>query len=180
VRQPGILLRLTVLVVAAVVAASVVLGVSSQSDLTDARREVVVAWNELRPALDQRYQALGAVSAAAQSRLGAGRTLLTDIDRGVATWSSGHGAVEDQVRAAVRLEGLAARLGATVAATPRLRSSDEVGQALNTFERTDTGVPRQRYNQAVGAYEDVRGGFPRRLVAGALGFDSHRTLEVHA
>ena len=168
------------LLVSAVIAASVVFGVSSRSDLADARQDLDTAWIDLRPVLDQRYQALAQAAAAARSRLGDDRPLLAGIDRGVSTWSSGGGAVEDQVRTAVRLEGLAARLGVMVAASPRLRSSDDVGQALDAFDRTDPGIPGQKYNQAAGAYEEVRGGFPRRLVAGALGFDASRTLEVPA
>jgi hypothetical protein len=180
VRQPGLLLRLAVLVTSALVAATVVIAASSRSDLSQARRQVDAAWDELRPALDRRYQALVEATAAARNRLGADRTLLAEIDRAVATWSSGHGTVEDQVRAAMRLEGLTARLTATVAATPRLRSSEDVGRALSALDRDNPGVARQRYNRAVGAYEDVRGAFPRRLVAGALGFGARRTLEVPA
>jgi hypothetical protein len=180
VRQPGLLLRLTVVVVSAVLAGSVVVGWSSRSELSDAHRKVDAAWNELRPALDRRYQALGAATAAVRSRLGADRALLADIERGVATWPSGGGAVEEQARSAVRLEGLAARLGATVASMPRLRSSDEVTGALEAFDRIDPGVPRQRYNEAVEAYEEARGGSARRLLASALGFEAGRTLEVPA
>jgi hypothetical protein len=180
VRQPALLLRLAVLVVSTVVGATVVIALSSRSDLSHARREVDAAWGELRPALDQRYQALAEATAAVRSRLGADRTLLAEIDRAVATWSAGQGAVEDQVRSAMRLEGLIARLTATVAATPRLRSSEDVGRALGALDGSNPGVARQRYNRAVGAYEDVRGAFPRRLVAGALGFEARRTLEVPA
>jgi hypothetical protein len=166
--------------VSAVVAATVVIAVSTRSDLSGARRDVDAAWAGLRPALDQRYQALAEATAAVRSRLGADRTLLAEIDRAVATWSAGQGAVEDQVRSAMRLEGLIARLTATVTATPRLRSSEDVGRALGALDGSNPGVARQRYNRAVGAYEDVRGAFPRRLVAGALGFETRRTLEVPA
>jgi hypothetical protein len=83
------------------------------------------------------------------------------------------------VGAAAHLEGLAARLSATVATTPRLRGAD-VAEALRPLEETDTAQAGAPYNKAVLAYERVRGGFPRRLVAGALGYESRRTLEVPA
>jgi hypothetical protein len=173
-------LPVIVLAVSAVAAASLVFGLSSRSHLSGARQELDVAWNDVRPALDQRYHALAQAAAAVRSRLGDDRALLAEIDHGVSTWAPAAGAVEDQVRAAVRLEGLAARLRLLVAATPRLRSSGEIGHALDAFNRSDPGISRQKYNEAAGAYEEVRGGFPRRLVAGALGFDASRTLEVSA
>ncbi len=67
-----------------------------------------------------------------------------------------------------------------MATTPRLRSSGDIGQALDAFDRSDPAIPRQKYNEAAGAYEEVRGGFPRRLLSGALGFDASLTLEVPA
>ena len=42
----------------------------------------------------------------------------------------------------------------------------------------DAAAGRAAYNTAVAAYQRARGGFPRRLVAGALGYDDRRTLEV--
>jgi hypothetical protein len=86
--------------------------------------------------------------------------------------------VEAQAAAANRLEGFGARLRAMVEATPRLRSSETVRSALADMERTDPAPARTGYNQAVAGYEEVRGGFPRRLVAGALGFDSRRTVPL--
>jgi len=187
---PAARLPVAVLVVSAAIAASVVLASSSRSRLADARRDLDIAWNDLRPALDQRYQALTEAATAIRNRLGTDRALLAGIERAVSAWPPGGTGVspemaagrtvEDQVRAAVRLEGLAARLTVMVAATPRLRSSDDVARALDVFDRTDPEIPRQQYNRAAGAYEEARGGFPRRLVAAALGFDASRTLEVPA
>jgi hypothetical protein len=65
-----------------------------------------------------------------------------------------------------------------VATTPRLRAATDVADALHRLEQTDTAPARAAYNTAVGSYERARGGFPRRLVAGALGYDDRRTLEV--
>jgi hypothetical protein len=84
------------------------------------------------------------------------------------------------VAAAAHLEGLAARLATTVAATPRLRAAADVTAALRALEEADTAQAGASYNAAVKAYQRARGGFPRRLVAGALGYDDRRTLEVPA
>ena len=189
-RQPGLLLRVTVLVVSGLAAAAAVLAVSSRSELADAKARVDTSWSGLRPSLDQRYTALGQAGDAARSRLGGDRPLLADIRMAVSAWPGSHGLgacllrdaarhpVEAQVKAAARLEGLAARLAVLVEATPRLRSSRDVEGALGEVSRSDPTGGRQGYNQAVAAYDGVRGGFPRRLVAGALGFNARRTLEV--
>src|SRR2546423_228563 len=78
------------------------------------------------------------------------------------------------------LEGLAGRVAATVATTPGLRAAGDVTEAMHRLEQTDTVPARVAYNTAVAAYQRARGGFPRRLVAGALGYDDRRTLEVPA
>jgi hypothetical protein len=51
---------------------------------------------------------------------------------------------------------------------------------MRPLEGTITAQAGAPYNSAVLAYERVRGGFPRRLVAGALGYESRRTLEIPA
>ena len=182
-RRPGLLLRVTVLLVSAVAAAAAVLVFDSRPHLQDARVRVDRGWAALRPTLDDRYDALADAADACRDRLGADRPLLDQVERAVAAWrAAGRRPVEAQVRLSNELEGLAVRLSATVAATPRLRSSDEVGDALEVLAGVDgmaAGEVRA-YNDAVRAYEDIRGGFPRRLVAGALGFDTRRTLELPA
>jgi hypothetical protein len=170
-----------VLVVSAVITGAVVLGLGSRGDLEKAGDRVDVAWAQLRPGLDQRYASLGRAGDAARERLGDDPALLADLASGLEKWrDAGRQAVEVQAAMANRLEGFGARLRTMVEATPRLRSSDAVAAALADMDRADPAAARRGYNQAVTGYEDVRGGFPRRLVAGALGFDARRTLEVPA
>lgn len=178
-RRPGLVLRVTVLVVSGLIAGFVVLAVGSRSDLNDARDRVEATWARLRPVLDERYQAVGAARQAVEQRLGDKRPpldLLDGLERALSSWRA-RGAIEAQVAAANQLEGLTARLAGTASATPRLRSSPEVTQAMAAVTQSVPNEDRAAYNQAVAAYEKVRGGFPRRLVAGALGFDASRTLE---
>jgi hypothetical protein len=170
-----------VLVVSALVTGAVVLALGSRGDLEKADKGVDAAWAQLRPALDQRYLALGRAGDAAQARLGDGSALLVDLADGLEKWrDAGRRPVEVQAATANRLEGFGARLRNMVEATPRLRSSLEVAGALADMDRADPAAARTAYNLAVAGYENVRGGFPRRLVAGALGFDARRTLEVPA
>lgn len=178
-RGRGLLLVVVALVVSALAASATALALSSRSDLSAARRRVDGAWGQLRPALDARYRSLGEATSAARARLGADRAVFSDIGDAVAGWPGTAGvATERQVAAAAHLEGLAGRLSATVATTPRLRSAADVGAALQRLQQTDVAPGRAAYNAAVDGYQEARGGFPRRLVAGALGYDDRRTLEV--
>jgi len=145
------------------------------------RHRVDVAWVALRPALTTRYQSLGQAATVARARLNADRAVFDDIARAVADWpGTDRWPTDRQVGAAAHLEGLAARLKVTVGSTSRLRAAPDVTTALRPLEETDTARAGAPYNNAVLAYQRARGGFPRRLVAGALGYEDRRTLEVPA
>ena len=177
----ALLLVLVAVVVSSVAASATAVALGSRADLSSSRRRVDAAWVALRPALDVRYRRLGDAAAVARARLGAGRAVFDDIGAAVAAWpGTARSATDRQVAAAAGLEGLAGRLTATVATTPRLRGAADVTEALHRQEQTDTAAARSAYNTAVAAYQRARGGFPRRLVAGALGYDDRRTLEVPA
>lgn len=177
-----VLLVVVALVVSALAASATAVALSSRADLSSTRRRVDLAWTRLRPALDSRYRTLADAAGVARNRLGAGRAVFDDIDKAVTvTWSaSARAATERQVAAAADLEGLAARLSATVFATPKLQSAPDVVAAMDRVQSTDTTAARGAYNAAVNAYQQARGGFPRRLVAGALGYEDRRMLEVPA
>jgi hypothetical protein len=180
-RRRGLLLVVMALVISALAASATAVALGSRADLSSSRRRVDFTWGALRPSLDGRYQKLAAAGAAARAGLTTGRALFDEIDGAVAAWpGTARSSTDRQVDAAARLEGLAARLSATVATTPRLRASTDVAEAMRRLEQTDTTSARAPYNTAVAAYQRARGGFPRRLVAGALGYDDRRTLEVPA
>lgn len=180
-RARGLLLVVVALAVSAVAASATAVALGSRSDLSSSRRRVDLAWGALRPALDTRYGHLGDAARVAHETLRSGRAVFDEIDGAVATWpATARSTTDRQVAAAARLEGLAARLLATVATTPRLRTAAGVTTAMSRLQETDTAGARATYNTAVKAYQRVRGGFPRRLVAGALGYDDRRTLEVPA
>ena len=177
----GLLLVVVALAVSAVAATATAVALGSRSDLSSSRRRVDAAWVKLRPALDTRYGRLGDAARTGRDTLRSGRAVFDEIDRAVAAWpATAQSSTDRQVAAAANLEGLVARLSATVATTPRLRTAADVTTAMARLQETDTAPGRDAYNTAVKAYQRVRGGFPRRLVAGALGYDDRRTLEVPA
>jgi len=178
-RTRGPLLVLVAVVVSSVAASATALALGSRADLSSSRKRVDAAWAALRPALDGRYRDLGDAAEVARDRLGAGRAVFDDIGTAVAAWpGTAREPTDRQVEAAARLEGLAGRLATTVATTPRLRTAGDVADALHRLQQSDAAAGRAAYNTAVAAYQRARGGFPRRLVAGALGYDDRRTLEV--
>jgi hypothetical protein len=180
-KRRGLLLVLVALVVSAVAASATAVALGSRADLSSSRRRVDTAWVALRPALDGRYGRLAAAAAVARASLGSGRAVFDDIGAAVGAWpGTARSATDRQVSAAARLEGLAGRLSATVATTPRLRAAGDVTEAMHRLDQTDTATARVAYNTAVAVYQRARGGFPRRLVAGALGYDDRLTLEVPA
>ena len=176
-----LLLVVVALVVSTVAASATAAALGSRADLSSSRRRVDTSWAALRPTLTARYQSLGEAATVARARLNANRAVFDDIAKAVPDWPGTERLpAERQVGAAAHLEGLAARLSATVATTPRLRNAADVTAAMRPLEEITTAQAGAPYNSAVLAYERVRGGFPRRLVAGALGYESRRTLEVPA
>jgi len=173
------LLVVVALAVSALAASATAVALGSRSDLSSTRHRVDETWARLRPALDTRYGALRDAAGVARTRLNATRAVFDDIDRAVTGWpGTQRASTERQVAAAADLEGLATRLAATVTATPKLRSASDVATAMDRLRATDNAAGRDAYNAAVHAYQQVRGGFPRRLVAGALGYEERRMLEV--
>jgi len=178
-KRRGLLLVLVAVVVSSLAASATAVALGSRADLASSRRRVDIAWVALRPTLDRRYRALGDAAGVARDRLGAGRAVFGDVTAAVAAWPGTAGKSTDrQVAAAAGLEGLAGRLATTVAATPRLRTAGDVSDALQRLQQSDSPAGRAAYNAAVAVYQRARGGFPRRLVAGALGYDDRRTLEI--
>jgi hypothetical protein len=176
-----LLLVAVALVVSAVAASATAVALGSRAELSSSRHRVDTEWAALRPSLTTRYQSLGQAATVARARLNADRTVFADIAKGVADWpGTERWPTDRQVGAAAHLEGLAARLAATVATTPRLRESADVTATLRPLEQTGRAQAGAPYNNAVLAYQRARGGFPRRLVAGALGYEDRRTLEVPA
>ncbi|MGH8999581.1 MAG: LemA family protein [Acidimicrobiia bacterium] len=176
-RRTTLVLRVGAVVLLGVVSAGVGVAVESRSDLDEARHRVDRAWAGLHARLVERYDLLAAAAGAADERLPGPSSLPAAVEQAWRDWQ-GASTATGQVAAANRLEGLAARLAATVEAVPRLRSSGTVQAALDSLASSASESERLAYNGEVAAYERVRGGFPRALVAGVLGFDASRSLEV--
>ncbi len=104
-----------------------------------------------------------------------------DTQRELAAWKKAvaDGGQEQQADSANRLEGLGVRLRANVLASPRLAGVPEISDALAAY---GTSVPDpnlvERYNRAVGTYEDSRTDTLHVPVARLFGFDSRPTFVI--
>lgn len=175
----SVLTRVAVLVVCALVVAGAAVALLTKGDLDAARDRVDRAWASLHPMLVVRYDRLGNTGTLAAERLGRPSDLLTTLEAALSEWRTADTAT-GQVAAANRLEGLASRLAATAETTPRLRSSPVLRDGLAALRASLPERAQAEYNRTVARYEDTRGGWVRRLLAGALGFDPSRSLESPA
>jgi len=172
---------LPVLILAAVVGAgSSVL--SARPDLQKAKRNVDTSWSSLSVQLDHRYVLLKAVDDKLRPIPGPIRTLVGDVDGTLARWRDvrTHTGVAAQVVAANDVEGLARRLVATAAASPRLRSNAAVLSALAAFLADPSRTAALAFNEKVASYEHERRGPVRAVVASVLGDGAIPVLDTTA
>jgi hypothetical protein len=163
---------LLVLVAAVVVgAASSVL--SARPDLQNAKRDVDTSWSALSGQLSQRYLLLADANQKLQPIPGPIRGLVGDVGAALTNWRDAkeHGAVAAQVKAANNVEGLARRLVATAAVSPRVKSNPDAQKALVKFigDGSRAGASAGDFNKSVETYEHERRGPVRAVVASVLG-----------
>jgi hypothetical protein len=161
---------LPVLIVAALVfAGSSVL--SARPDLQKAKSDVDDSWSSLAGKLDQRYKLLATVDDKLRPIPGPIHALVGDTDTALARWRDAriHGGVAAQVNAANELEGLARRVVATAAASPRVSQNTAALPAIAAFLSDSSRKTATGFNTDVASYEHERRGPVRALVASVLG-----------
>ena len=169
-----------VVVLVLLIAGAVALVFVQKPTLDDDRDAVDARWTALRPALVTRYEHLDTALQAFVAAAGE-RTVAGDTQRELAAWTKAvaDGGQEQQADSANRLEGLGVRLRANVLASPRLAGVPEISDALAAY---GTSVPDpnlvERYNRAVGTYEDSRTDTLHVPVARLFGFDSRPTFVI--
>jgi hypothetical protein len=175
-------IRWTVLaLVVVVVTGTVILVVTVRPGLQDDAQEVRRSWKPLLQPLAGRYTALGGVAAALEAAGTGDRTTTKQLKRALSDWELLAATNDDaaQAKNADRLEGLAARIRATVAASERLKTNADLTKAILLFDAAT--IPRRlvtTYNDTVLDYERNRDGFMRGIVANLDGYDPHPTLQL--
>jgi hypothetical protein len=170
---------LPVLIVAAVVGAGVSV-LSARPDIQKSRSNVDASWTSVSGQLDHRYDLLAAVDQSLQPIPGPVHTLVGSVDAALAHWRSvrPRGSIATQVAAANDVEGLARRLIATQAASPRVKNNAKVLTAVGAFLSDPWLNAANAFNQRVTSYERERRGPVRALVASMLGDASIPVLDT--
>jgi hypothetical protein len=175
-------IRWTVLaLVVVVVTGTVILVITVRPGLQDDAQEVRRTWKPLLQPLATRYLALKGVERTLTAAGNGDRELTRELRRALSDWDLLQATSDDaaQSRTADELEGLASRVRATVAASPRLKPNETLNKAIATFDQAK--VPPalvQRYNDSVLAYEKNRDGMLRGIVASLDGYEPHPTLQL--
>src|SRR4051794_15606942 len=170
-------IRWTVLaLVVVVVTGTVILVITVRPGLQDDAQEVRRSWKPLLQPLATRYTALGGVEAALEAAGTGDRATTKELKQLLSDWELLAATNDDaaQAKNADQLEGLAARIRATVAASERLKTNADLTKAFLTFEGTTIPIGLvRRYNTTVLDYERNRDGLLRGIVANLDGYDPH-------
>jgi hypothetical protein len=175
--------RIIVVLVVLLVAGAIALVLTGRAPLQDDEDAVEAAWLPLRPPLTERYEALAVVNDELLAAGGEDRDVTADLTAELERWQEvasqpeSDADAEDEVETANTLEGLSARVLATVNGSERLRGSEPLTEALATFAAAvpDPALVR-RYNNAVDTYDDTRTSSIRRPAVEVFGFEPRTSL----
>jgi hypothetical protein len=173
--------RIAAFLAVVLVAGLVLLVIVVRPGLRDDSEQVSTAWKPLLTPLGQRYAALGGVAGALEQAGAGDREVTVALRKELSDWDLLQVTTDADAQAAAAnsLEGLAARVRATVASAARLKQDPRLGQAIAAFDQT-VPPPKQieHYNDVVVDYERARDGFWNRMVAGLDGYEVRPTLQL--
>jgi hypothetical protein len=176
-RLRWVLLALVVALVAALATAVVV----EKPTLDDDQQTIDTRWAALRDPLGARYATLDGALAALEAIGQRDRAVAVALADDLAAWNDAvdDGSETEQVEAANRLEGTAARLRANVLGSARLAGVTELADAIGAFGSASPPEELVRaYNRAVRTYESDRTDAFRQPVALAFGFEARPLFVV--
>ncbi len=107
------------------------------------------------------------------------KEVLTEVTEARTSWQNA-GSEQEQIEAANEMDSALPRVPVTVEAYPELKSNENVLALQDQLEGTENriSVDRQRYNEAVRAYNTKVGKFPNNLLAGMYGFETKESFEA--
>ncbi|MGH9027166.1 MAG: hypothetical protein ACRDWD_13780 [Acidimicrobiia bacterium] len=175
--------RLVGAVIILLLVGTVALVLMMRPSLEDDQNAVDDAWVPLRAPLVERYDALGSVDEELRAAGGSDRDVTVELTEELDAWREAAIEPDDtadaeaEVEIANSLEGLSARVLATVNASERLRSSQGLTDALATFaSRVPEPELVRGYNNAVGTFDDTRTSLSHRLTAAVFGYEARTSL----
>lgn len=169
----GILIGLGVVVLLVLVLLLFTVGIYNR--LVTLREGVDAAWAQVETVLQRRYDLIpnlvNTVKGYAQHEKG----LLEEVTRLRSQWGSA-ATVDEKVKAAGALEGSLSRLLLVAERYPDLKASQNFRDLQYELSGTENriSVERQRYNEAVRAYNTAIRTFPGSMVASFCGFSADK------
>jgi len=170
----GILIGLGVVVVLVVVVALWFVDINNR--LVALRESVDAAWGQVETVLQRRYDLIPNLVSTVKGYAKHEKGLLEEVTRLRSQWGSAR-TVDEKAKAAGQLEGTLSRLLLVAEQYPDLKASQNFRDLQYELSGTENriSVERQRYNEAVRAYNTAIRKFPGSVVAGFRGFTADKT-----
>jgi len=170
----GILIGLGVVVLLVLVLLLSTVGIYNR--LVTLREGVDAAWAQVETVLQRRYDLIPNLVNTVKGYAEHEKGLLEEVTRLRSQWGSA-GSVDEKVKAAGALEGTLSRLLLVAERYPDLKASQNFRDLQYELSGTENriSVERQRYNEAVRAYNTAIRRFPASMVAGLCGFTADKT-----
>lgn len=162
----------TILIIAAV--AILILGIwflTLNNRMVGLREDVTASWAQVETVLQRRFDLIPNLVETVKGYVKHEKGVLEEVTRLRSQWGAARGP-QDKAQAAGQLEGAISRLLLVAEQYPDLKASQNFRDLQHELAGTENriSVERQRYNQAVRAYNTFVRQFPGSLVAGLRGY----------
>jgi len=155
--------------------------IGSYNGLVSAQVNVDTAWGQVESVYQRRADLIPNLVNTVKGAKNFEQETLTQITEARSRWQ-GARTPQEQVTAANGLESAIARLLVVVENYPELKSNQNFLALQDELAGTENrvSVERQRYNEAVGAYNKKTRTFPSVIVASLFGFEQREFFEADA
>jgi LemA protein len=166
-------LLIAVIVVLVVVVAVVGWGVSTNNSLVAMQESVHSAWGQVETVLQRRFDLIPNLVNTVKGYAKHEKDVLEDVTKLRSQWASAK-TTDDKVKAAGELQAGLARLLLVAESYPDLKANQSFRDLQYELSGTENriSVERQRYNDAVRAYNTAVRQFPASVIAGMRGFSA--------
>jgi LemA protein len=169
-------MKTAVLIALVVVVVLIVSFVVLNNRLVALHENVHSAWGQVETVLQRRYDLIPNLVNTVKGYAKHEKEVFEEVTRLRSQWGSAQ-TLDEKVKAAGQLEGSLARLLLVAERYPELKASQNFRDLQYELSGTENriAVERQRYNDAVRAYNTGIRQFPGSLVAGMRGFTADTT-----
>jgi LemA protein len=146
-------------------------GIGTNNRLVALQEGVHSAWGQVETVLQRRFDLIPNLVNTVKGYAKHEKDVLEDVTRLRSQWASA-GTINEKVKAADQLQGSLARLLLVAERYPDLKANQNFRDLQYELAGTENriAVERQRYNEAVRAYNTTARQFPASVIAGMRGF----------